>query len=77
MTYLKLTKLLLATFHNIIYQCKLQLRDHTYTMIGFSQTQLSSHLQSKGTPVFDWFGMAALIKTSNSSQVATHTFFIL
>ena len=59
-----------------INACKLQLKDHTYTMIYFSQNQFSSHLQiSKCTPVFDRFGMAALI-VCLESQVATHTFFI-
>ena len=41
---------------------KMQLRDHTYTMIHFFflQNQSSNHLQiSKGTPVFDRFGTAA------------------
>ena len=76
-TCLKLTKPLLATFHNyFISACKLQLRDHTYTMIHFSQNQFYSHLQiSKGTPVSDGFGMAAFIVWLES-QVATHTFFI-
>ena len=50
-----------------INACKLQLRDNTYTMthsFSQSQNQFSSHLKisRKGTPVFDWFGMAALIR---------------
>ena len=53
------TSNILQLFINV---CKLQLRDHTYTMIHFSQNQFSSHLQiSRGTPVFDRFGIAALV----------------
>ena len=45
-------------------------------MLHFSQNQFSSHLQiSRGTPVFDRFGIAALMVWLES-QVATHTIFI-
>ena len=57
---------------NIIRNCKLQLRDHTDTMIH-SQNQFSSHLQiSKGAPVFDWFGMASLIRKSSCNPHLFH-----
>ena len=45
-----------------INACKLQLRDHTYTIVHFLlKTNPPTTLQiSKGTPDFDRFGTAAL-----------------